>query len=354
MKENFKIDTQARTSKQKWTAADIPPQAGKLAVVTGSTSGLGFETALALARAGADVVLAGRNESHGREAVAAIRPLAPAALVRFERLELDSLASVCDFAERLCKAGRPVDLLVNSACGGGVFGGHADGGFARGTGAAKSRTETSGMHGTDLAGSQQLPVTSFLGHFTLTARLLPLLWNSRHRRVVNVSGAAHRRGTLPPGEVKLDWMDGLEASESRMTLAALMFALELQRRSDSGGWGLLSVAAQPGLTGSGQRGPRMEDGGRPTTQHRLAGLLFRRTPAEAARPILFAATAPEVTAGGYYGPTGPLGLVGPPGAIAAGAQAQDADAGHRLWTAAERMTGVKWTQDRDQGLGTRD
>src|SRR5206468_137738 len=96
-------------------AANFPPETGKLAVITCSTNGIGFEIALALARAGADVVLTGRQAAEGHEALARIRPIAPHALLRFERLDLANLNSVADFGNRLAEAGRPVDLLINNA-----------------------------------------------------------------------------------------------------------------------------------------------------------------------------------------------------------------------------------------------
>jgi hypothetical protein len=112
-KENQE-DVQESNVPQRRLAAIFPPEVGKLSVVTASTSGIGFDVALALAQAGADVIVAGRHTADGHEALAKIRPLAPNALVRFEKLDLESLNSVADFAGRLAIAGRPVDLLINN------------------------------------------------------------------------------------------------------------------------------------------------------------------------------------------------------------------------------------------------
>ena len=133
-------------------ATFFPPEVGKLAVVTASTSGIGFDVALALAQAGADVIVTGRHSADGHEALAKIRPLAPEALVRFEKLDLESQASVADFASRLASAGRPIDLLINNAC----------------TLALLKRDVT-------VDGFELHLATNFLSHFALTARLLPLL-----------------------------------------------------------------------------------------------------------------------------------------------------------------------------------
>ena len=135
-----------------WTTSDIPDQAGKLAVVTGATGGLGLETALGLAGAGAEVILAGRNPTKGRAAETLIRERHPDAKVRFELLDLASLTSVKAFADRMLAAGRPIDILVNNA---GVM-------------ALRKRETTAD-------GFEMQFGTNYLSHFALTARLLPLL-----------------------------------------------------------------------------------------------------------------------------------------------------------------------------------
>ena len=150
-----------------WSRIDIPSQSGRLAVVTGATGGRGYETALALAGAGAEVVLAGRNETRGANALERLRAAHPDANVRFEQLDLASLTSVAAFADQLLAAGRGVDLLVNNA---GVM-------------ALPQRGES-----TD--GFELQFATNYLGHFALTARLLPLLRRVNAARIVNVSSLA--------------------------------------------------------------------------------------------------------------------------------------------------------------------
>ena len=151
----------------------IPPQAGRLAVVTGGTSGLGFEIALNLAQGCVDVILAGRDEAKGHEALGRLRPLAPQALVRFEVLDLARQDSIAAFAQRLEKRNRPVDLLINNA---GVM--------------ALPRREVTAD------GFEMQLATNYLGHFALTGLLLPLLRQGRRSRVVQVSSLAHRYGSI--------------------------------------------------------------------------------------------------------------------------------------------------------------
>jgi NAD(P)-dependent dehydrogenase (short-subunit alcohol dehydrogenase family) len=198
-----------------WTITNIPSQQGKLAVVTGATGGLGYQTALALGQAGAEVVLAGRNREKGRLAVEKIRSALPSAKVRFQMLDLASLASVRAFAEQMLATGRPLDLLVNNA---GVM-----------DLPAKRLTAD---------GFEMQFGTNHLSHFALTGLLLPMLRGERSARVVNVSSLAHRGGTIDfenlHGERRYQPWPAYQQSK----LANLLFTFELQRRSVVFGWGL--------------------------------------------------------------------------------------------------------------------
>jgi NAD(P)-dependent dehydrogenase (short-subunit alcohol dehydrogenase family) len=156
-----------------WTIADIPPQSGKTAVITGATGGLGFETALALAGAGATVVLTGRSDAKGRDALARIRAQFPKAGISYEMLDLASLASVADFAARFAATHTSLDLLINNA---GVM-------------ALPQRQTTAD-------GFEMQLGTNYLSHYALTARLLPLLRRAPQPRVVNLSSLAHRTGAI--------------------------------------------------------------------------------------------------------------------------------------------------------------
>ena len=168
-----------------WTTSNIPDQAGKLAIVTGATGGLGLDTALGLAGAGAEVILAGRNPTKGRDAETLIRDRHSRAKVRFELLDLASLTSVKAFADRMLAAARPIDILINNA---GVM-------------APRERATT-------VDGFEMQFGTNYLGHFALTARLLPLL-EAAKARVVQLSSIAHRRGKIRLDD--LNYHAGLQA-----------------------------------------------------------------------------------------------------------------------------------------------
>jgi NAD(P)-dependent dehydrogenase (short-subunit alcohol dehydrogenase family) len=191
-------------------------------VVTCSSGGIGFEIALALARLGADVILAGPRQSDGHDALARIRPVAPHALVRFEKLDLESLTSVSDFAARLIRRGRPVDLLINIAC----------------------TLELLKRHVTR-DGLEVHFAANYLSHFALTARLLPLLRGGKHPRVVLVTSTGRHHGEIHLDDLQLERSFTPLKAYSQSKLAMLLFALELQRQSDANGWGLVASAAQP-------------------------------------------------------------------------------------------------------------
>ena len=304
-----------------WTTADIPPLTGKTAVITGATGGLGYETALALAGAGADVVLTGRNDLKGRHALDRIRARFPSAKVIYETLDLASLASVADFAGRFATSHAALDLLINNA---GVM-------------ALPTRQTTED-------GFEMQFGTNYLGHYALTARLLPRLRRANQPRVVNLSSMAHRSGAID-----FDDLQGARAyrpwkAYSQSKLAMLMFALELQRRSDAAGWGVTSNAAHPGYA----RTDLMANGpGANSLLWQINNLLrpfVSHSAADGALPTLFAATSPDAKGGGYYGPNGFYELKGPPAPAKIMPQANDAAVAARLWGISAALTGVSFEQ----------
>jgi len=316
------INIQEHMSLQGWQPGNLPPQAGKLAVVTGAASGLGYEIALALAQGCADVIVAGRNEAKGCEAVGKFRMLAPKALVRFERLDLANLASVSDFAGRLGTAGRPVDLLVNNA---GVM-------------ALPKRLVTAD-------GFEMQLGTNYLGHFALTGLLLPLLRLSRGPRVVQVSSLAHRYG-----QIRFDDLQGERryrpwAAYFQSKLASLLFACELQRRSDAHRWGLLSSAVHPGFAQTGLYANGLGARSLLSRLSRSLGKMVSQSAADGALPALFALASADAQPGGFYGPGGLFEFAGPPAAAYVFRRARDQAVARKLWQVAEQLTGVKWPAD---------
>ncbi|RZJ29561.1 MAG: SDR family NAD(P)-dependent oxidoreductase [Brevundimonas sp.] len=302
----------------RFTLDDIPDLTGKLAVVTGATGGLGLETAEALAGADAEVVLAGRNAAKGAAAIERIRRRHPAATVRFEPVDLSRLADVVAFADRLLAAGRPIDILINNA---GVM-------------ALPTRQTTAD-------GFEMQFGTNYLSHFALTARLLPLLTAAR-ARVVQLASIAHKGGRIRLDDLNHEAGYRAWPVYQQSKLAMLMFAIELQRRSDANGWGLTSVAAHPGFARTDliANGPAQGGGSLFGGVTRLLEGLVSHSAADGALPTLMAATVPDITPGGYYGPQGWQDLKGPPGPARIRPQALDKGVAARLWSASEAMTGA--------------
>ncbi|QOZ08140.1 SDR family oxidoreductase [Bradyrhizobium sp. CCBAU 51765] len=300
----------------EWTIKDIPSQLGRLAVVTG-TGGIGFEDALALARARCEIIIAGRSLEKGASAIARIRTAFPDAKVRFEELDLASLRSVKDFGARMRAQRSSLDMLINNAA---VM-------------APPLRKMTSDGFELQLA-------TNYLGHFALTAQLLPLLRNGKEPRVVNVSSLAARSGVIDFDDLQAEREYRPMRVYSQSKLACLMFALELQTRSDVSGWGIRSIAAHPGIA----RTELIPNGAGPRSLQRLTRsflwFLFQ-PPAQGALPTLFAATSPLAEPGGYYGPDRLGETRGVPAAARVPRQAKDAAASARLWEVSEKLTGVR-------------
>jgi NAD(P)-dependent dehydrogenase (short-subunit alcohol dehydrogenase family) len=292
----------------RWTTDDVPGQQGRLAVVTGANTGLGFETAQALAARGASVVLAVRNVEKGKQAAARIAAAAPGATVTVQELDLSSLDSVRAAAAEL-RAGHPgIDLLI---CNAGVM---------------YPPKQTTGD------GFELQFGTNHLGHFALTGLLLDQMLPVPGSRVVTVSSVGHRMQARINFD-DLQW----ERSYSRVRaygqskLANLMFTYELQRRL-SGAGTTIAVAAHPGFAATELM--------RHTPAAAVVTPLFSQDAAMGALPVLRAATDPSVLGGQYYGPGGFLGLRGYPKLAASSRRSHDEAVQRRLWAVSEELTGV--------------
>ncbi len=296
--------------------AEIPSQLGRTAVVTGATGGLGYETARALAKAGAEVILTGRDDRKGQSAIEKISGDVIGARIIFESLDLASLASVADFAQRM-QARPSLDLLINNA---GVM--------------ALPRRQTTAD------GFEMQFGTNHLGHFALTARLMPLLRRASTPRVVSVSSLSHRTGSIDFSNLQGERNYSPWKAYRQSKLATLMFALELQRRSEAASWNLISNAAHPGFarTNLVANGP----GGLASLASDFAAPFFGQSAADGARPILFAATSPEAKPGGYYGPDGLGELRGAPSRALIMPQARNAATAAKLWDVSGKLTGVSF------------
>jgi NAD(P)-dependent dehydrogenase (short-subunit alcohol dehydrogenase family) len=307
--------------KRNWTLNDAPSLDGKAAIVTGATGGLGYETALGLARRGAATILAGRDPAKGTRAVARILREVPGAKVRFELLDLASLASVAAFAEAVTAAhGGVIHILVNNA---GVMG-------------FPTRQLTQD-------GFERQFGVNYLGHFALTARLREAVCAAPGGgRVVTVASLAHRRAVLDPDDLQSQRSYNALGAYGQSKLATLIFALELQRRAEQSGWALRSIASHPGWARTDIIASGI-GGGQPSFKAWLIETgfgLVAQSARDGALPTLYAATAPEAAGGAYYGPSGPGETRGAPGLARVFPQALDASAGSRLWALSEKLTGV--------------
>jgi NAD(P)-dependent dehydrogenase (short-subunit alcohol dehydrogenase family) len=299
---------------------EVPDLTGQLAVVTGANSGLGFELTHRLALAGADVVLAVRNAEKGAAAVATLTAQNPAARLNLRIVDLSSLASVDAFATALTEYGQPIDLLINNA---GVMAppkrGITDDGFELQFG------------------------SNHLGPFALTARLLPLLRAATNPRVTSTSSIVARIGVLNWDDLQAEKRYVPYVSYGQSKLANLMFARELQKRSDAAGWGITSVAAHPGGTNTNLQtaGPRE---GREMTglRARVAASVMQHVE-QGILPMLFAATSPLAVPGGYYGPNGAFELSGGPTMAKVPRRGLHAADASRLWDVSEELTGVRFS-----------
>lgn len=304
----------------KWTAADMPDLSGKVAIVTGANSGLGYYTARDLAAHGAHVILACRGREKAETAMRALKAEAPDASIEFMPLDLADLDSIASFA-RAFKARFPrLDILHNNA---GVMA------------LPQMRTRQ---------GFEMQIGTNHLGHFALTGQLLETLLATPGARVVSTASMAHvyTRG------MDLDDLNWERKpykkwdAYGKSKLANLLFAYELQRRLSKAGSGLISVAAHPGYAATNLQGvgARMEGSAIGGMLMNIGNAIFAQSAEMGALPQLYAASMPEVRGGEYYGPDRMGGSRGYPVKTGSNAASRDAAVAARLWTLSETLTGV--------------
>ncbi|KRQ28002.1 short-chain dehydrogenase [Mycobacteroides chelonae] len=298
-----------------WSTADIPDQTGRVAIITGANTGLGLETARALAAAGAQVVLAVRDLDKGAAAVEEIGKTTPAGNLALQRLDLSSLSDIRSAAEQLGDQYPQIDLLINNA---GVMyppkGNTADG-FELQFG------------------------TNHLGHFALTALLLENLTTVRGSRVVTVSSNGHKfRAAIHFDDLQWERDYSRVGAYAQSKLANLLFTYELQRRLQAAGAETVALAAHPGASGTELMrhitfGPEALS---------AAALKLAQSPAMGALPSLRAATDPTAVGGQYYGPSGFGEFRGYPKVVKSTRQSHDQALQQRLWSVSEELTGVNF------------
>jgi NAD(P)-dependent dehydrogenase (short-subunit alcohol dehydrogenase family) len=295
---------------KKWTLNAVPDQSGRVAIVTGANTGIGFETAAALAARNATVVMACRNRQKAEDATVRIRERTPDAGLEFLELDLASLASVERFADSFRAGHDRLDLLINNA---GVM---------------------IPPFGTTEDGFELQFGCNHLGHFALTGRLLDLIQSTPEARVVNVSSMAHRYGTMDFDNLNAEKGYDKMAAYGLSKLANLLFTFELQRRVDAAGSKVVATAAHPGWTGT--------DLQRHSGLINFLNIFFAQSPPMGALPTLRAATDPDAKGGDYFGPRGFYEMRGYPKAVGTTPAARNEIDARRLWELSEKLTGVSF------------
>jgi NAD(P)-dependent dehydrogenase (short-subunit alcohol dehydrogenase family) len=296
---------------KKWDSNNIPDQKDRVAIVTGSSSGIGYETARVLAQKNATVILAVRNQQKGHAAKDKILGQHPNAEVRVMELDLANLESVRNFAADFKNKFSRLDLLINNA---GVM--------------MPPYSKTSD-------GFELQFGTNHLGHFALTGLLLDLIRSTPDSRIVNVSSGAHNYGDLD-----LDDLNWERRSYKKMKsygdskIANLYFTYELQKRLDKDGGNPLVTAAHPGWTA--------------TELQRHAGIIrflnnfFSQDITMGALPTLYAAVGPDVKGNDYYGPSGWREMKGYPKKVESNELSHNEEIARKLWEVSEELSGVKF------------
>jgi NAD(P)-dependent dehydrogenase (short-subunit alcohol dehydrogenase family) len=297
-----------------WTATDVPDQTGRVAVVTGANTGIGYETARVLAERGAHVVLAVRNADKGRAAIERITAATPHADVVVRHLDLTSLDDIRETSDGLRADYPRIDLLINNA---GVMW---------------------TPKGTTRDGFELQFGTNHLGHFALTGQLLDNLLPVEGSRVVTVSSLGHKlRAAIHFDDLQWERRYDRIAAYGQSKLANLLFTYELGRRLSAKGAPTIAVAAHPG--GSNTELIRNAPAPARLAAKLFAGMIFQG-PDMGALPTLRAAVDPAVQNGQYYGPDGFGEQRGHPKVVRSSGQSHDEQLQHRLWAVSEELTGV--------------
>jgi len=302
----------------EWTSGAMGDQSGKMAIVTGATSGIGLVAAEALAAHGAEVIMAVRDTARGEAAAASILTRHPGAKLRVCALDLASLASVRAFAEREGELPH-IDILLNNA----------------GLGMQPVREVT-------VDGFERQFATNHLGHFALTGLLLTTLLRAPAPRVVTISSIAHNRGKMNWDDLQYEHGYTGRAAYGQSKLANLMFAQELAARADAAGSKLASIAAHPGVASTGFVKATKIPGFQQKIGEFLIGVLGQSAE-KGALPGLYAATMPDARNGQYWGPDGFMEVRGTPRLAKVAAHAAQREDWARLWAVSEGLTRVSYT-----------
>ena len=298
----------------------VPDQAGQRVIVTGANSGTGQEAARRLAEAGAHVIMAVRTVAKGDQARAGILARHPGASLEVRRVDLADLVSVREFSDGLLADATPVDLLVNNA------------------GVMAPPTRMTTADGFELQFG-----SNFLGPFALTLRLLPVVLAAPAPRVVTMSSGVANFGRIHFDDLGWERRYSANFAYAQSKLADLMMSLRLAAIAAERDWNLMSNAAHPGFTRTNLQtaGASLGRDKPKRTVFNSLHILPSQEVGPGTEPLLYAATSPSAVPGGYYGPGGSFGLVGPTTFVRPPRRARDTAAAARLWAEAERLTGVR-------------
>ena len=304
----------------RWAWNDIPDQQGKLVIITGGNSGIGYEAGLALVGKNAKVILAVRNLEKGKETAQDIRKKYPQAQVEVMALDLSDLKSVRAFVTEFLGKYDHLDILINNA---GVM-------------ALPKRKTADGF--------EMQFGTNHLGHFALTGQLLPILKKTANARVITVSSGVHVSGEIHFDDLQWEKTYDRWGAYAQSKLANLLFAYELQRKLDQAGIKLISAACHPGYAATNLQaaGPQMEGSIVSLWMMKISNALIAQKQDMGALPTLFAATAPNVNGCDYIGPTSLGGMRGYPDKVFSNSKSYDETLAKRLWEVSEELTGVKY------------
>jgi len=304
----------------KWTASDIPDLTGKIALVTGANSGLGYYTCLELARKGAHVVLAARNKEKGNAALERIRAEIPAADLQFMKLDLANIEIVKYFADAFIEEYEKLDIMINNA---GVM-------------AIPLRRTVQGF--------EMQFGTNHLGHFALTALMSDFIEKTPGSRIVNVSSLMHKFGKINFDDLNWEKSYSKWTAYSQSKLANLLFTLELDRRLKSVGKQTKAMASHPGYASTNlqTRGGEMEGSKANVAVNNLMNKIIAQPAWKGALPSLYAATSPKAESGKFYGPSGLGAVRGYPVEEKVNPKFTDPETSKKLWEASEKLTGIKF------------
>jgi NAD(P)-dependent dehydrogenase (short-subunit alcohol dehydrogenase family) len=298
----------------KWSIDQVPSRPGKVAVVTGSNGGIGYEAALGLAKKDVEVVLACRDLQKAAEAKSNIVKAYPRARINPMKIDVSSLREVGAFVTQFKRQYERLDLLINNA---GIM---------------------MSPHKVTEDGFENQLATNYIGHFALTGLLLPLLTGTSGARVVTVSSLSYKWARIQFDDLHAEKGYSRRKAYGQSKRACLVFAYELQRRLSAGRYDTLSVAAHPGLakTNLDQYFPALI---------RPLGNFFLQPAHKGALPVLYAALAQEVKGGEFMGPDGFREMRGYPTRVDSDAYSKDTEVAGRLWQASQEMTGVYYLDE---------